>query len=288
MEGYKELEDNCKISQFNASMSVSENNNLKLTFSEPTEYKLNTKDFKVNIPGIKFEYSLAVESKQVYKFIIDYQDSIDDDVKAEVTIANVTLRSLTGSFLSNYNFSGKLNKFELIPEEIQKTNTIIKGGKAIILAASIAIAIVSNPAAGWAMLNTIQLITYMPINSNHFPLAVKKFCGALGGFSFIPNLSSYLFNEDSADPPYKEARDYGITTSVFWINIGPSATIFIGMLALWPLFWIITKFNLGKISEKLMKILSNYRYSVFLRFLAQAYLDIGLFSLIQMKSVSFI
>ena len=95
----------------------------------------------------------------------------------------------------------------------------------------------------------------------------------------------YIFSRSIADPPYKEAKEYGITTSSFWINIGPTVTVFLGMLILWPFIWLLSKFDLGKITLKIIKILGNYRYSVFLRFLAQAYLDVGLFSFIQIKSV---
>ena len=155
-------------------------------------------------------------------------------------------------------------------------------------ASAIAIGIVSNPSAAWAVLNTIQLISLMPLNYNPLTTGIKEFCSSLGGYSFISNPMPYIFSRDIYDPAYEEAKEYGITTSCFWINIGPTIAVFVGMLILWLIVWILTKINFGKIILKLIKNLGNYRYSVFLRFLAQAYLNTGLFSFIQVKSVIFI
>ena len=286
-KGYKEIQSKCKQVSFDASLTVSELNNLKLEFTEKTDYELNTKDFIIEIPGIDFDFSLVVKDRATYKFLIDYKESIDDDTKAQIKVLNQSLRSESGSFFFVFSYSGTLVKQVKIPQQVRTMNQIIKGGKAAVVATAIAIAIVSNPAAAWAMLNTIQLITYMPINSNPLALAIRQFCGSLGGFSFIPSPMPYIFGSDISEPPYKEAREYGITTSVFWINVGPTATLFIDMLILWPFIWMLSKFQLGKITIKLISILSNYKYNIFLRFIAQAYLDIGFFSLVQIKSVIF-
>ena len=155
----------------------------------------------------------------------------------------------------------------------------------ISVSTSIGSAILGSPSSAWALINTIQIIAYIPLSSNPLTTRLRAFKIGLGDFNIIPNAFEYIFSTDSTSEPYLEARNYGIDTSVFWINIGPSFTIFILALLLWPFVYLISKCKLGKISVKMLKILGNYKYSFFLRFWTQLYLDVGVFALVQLKSV---
>ena len=96
---------------------------------------------------------------------------------------------------------------------------------------------------------------------------------------------AYAFGNNDTSVPYTEASNFGMDTSVFWVNMGKNITIFLGIVALWPFIYLLSLLKLGKVALKFGNILKNYKYSVFLRFWIQAYLDVGFFSLIQLKAV---
>ena len=157
----------------------------------------------------------------------------------------------------------------------------------VIVSTSISLSIMSNPSAAWTLLNTIQMIQYIPLNSNPLTPGLQAFIKGLGQYNIMPNTFSYIFDSNATGPPYLQASNYGFTTSVFLINFGPDTFIFLLLLSLWPFILLISKIPCGKISMKMIKILGNYQYSFFLRFWTQAYLDIGIFAIIQLIAVSF-
>ena len=97
-----------------------------------------------------------------------------------------------------------------------------------------------------------------------------------------------MFDPNSTSAPYTEASNYGFNSSVFWINMGPDMTGFIAIIVIFPVILLLSTIKVKKISEKASKYLLNYRYGVFLRFLIQTYLDIGIFAMVQLISVIFI
>ena len=102
----------------------------------------------------------------------------------------------------------------------------------------------------------------------------------------MPNIMTYAFQQNDTSSPYTQASNYGINTSVFWVNMGQDMTIFMILVAFWPFVYLFSKMKIGRVAMKFGNILHYYRYSMFLRFWIQIYLDAGFYSLIQLKAVS--
>jgi hypothetical protein len=149
---------------------------------------------------------------------------------------------------------------------------------------TLGISLMSNPASAWILVNTLQLISYLPISSNFMTTNIKNFCTALAGFNILPNPISYMFDEDASDPPNDDLQSAGIETSVFWVNAGQNASVLILMIILCPFIVMLSKVPLTEMSLKLQRILKNYRYGLFLRYWIQAYLDLAIFALVQMMA----
>jgi hypothetical protein len=147
-------------------------------------------------------------------------------------------------------------------------------------------AIVSNPAASWVLVNTIHMIIYMPLNSIPYTQRIKDFARSIGGFNIIPNFIQMIFSGNSTSIPYFEARDFGFSTSLFWVNFGKNVIIFLFFVFMIPVLFGLSRIR--KISGICLKALSNYKFCFFLRFWIQIYLEIGIFALIQITSVGFI
>ena len=137
----------------------------------------------------------------------------------------------------------------------------------------------------WILINSIDFISFFPINSNPLTPSIQAFCNGIGEYNLMPNPLQYVFNVNDTSPPYSEATNLGFNTSVFSINMGQNCAIFLGLVALWPFVYIISKIKIGKIDVSFKKILQNYKYGMFLRFWIQSYLDIGFYSLIHLRSV---
>ena len=97
----------------------------------------------------------------------------------------------------------------------------------------------------------------------------------------------YIFGANDTSLPYLEAENYGINTSVFWINMGPNATTFLCFIFMIPVVYVLSKSKIAKIAMRFGNIWKNYQFGFFLRYWIQCYLDIGFYSIIQLQSVIF-
>ena len=103
----------------------------------------------------------------------------------------------------------------------------------VIAITSITLSILSNnPSAVWTLLNTIQIIQYIPLNSNPVTPELKAFITGLGQYNIIPNAFYYIFDSNTTGAPYLQASNYGFTTSVFLINFGQNISILLLIISL--------------------------------------------------------
>ncbi|OMJ67888.1 hypothetical protein SteCoe_34826 [Stentor coeruleus] len=284
-KGYTNSSSSCVIKYFTASMSISSKNNIKINFSEPLANSLIQDDFLLEILNITFSFSLYISNPSSYLLIPKFTENIPINTKFSIKIIKNQIFSTKDSQLENKDFEGVLNELEVIVlnPNIQVIVETSKASSQIAVSSSLGMSITSNPAAAWAMINTIQLITYLPLNNNPLTAGIKKFCVSIGKYNIVPSPMHAFFNANSSSEPYSEAKIYGFKTSVFWINFGPSTVILVVSILLIPYIYLASKI---KMSEKMKfdKLLSSYKYGFFLRFWIQSYLDVGFFSLIQLKS----
>ena len=289
--GYEASNGTCTEKYFIASISVNSNNKVKLSFNEPPTVNFILSHFSISINGTN-SYSVTFYqiSATDYLFTLQFTTSIQAGTQINITIlpplVNSTLRSQLQYYLLNSTLS-LYNPAIMSPTAKAITKTTAAASSAMV-STSIGAGLVGNPAATWILINSIKIISYIPINSNPLTPDLSAFFTALGGFNIMPNPITYIFDNNSTSDPYAEASNYGIQTSVFWINFGPSAFTLLLYIAVWPLVYLLSKVKIGKIAAKFAKYLAGYRYSLFLRFWIVSYLDIGFFAIIQLKAVSFI
>jgi Concanavalin A-like lectin/glucanases superfamily len=284
--GYNNSSSGYTKKYFSAFLSVDSNNTVTITFSEDPTPALKSTDFKLEINGTTFSYGVNQLNSSVYLIFLKFTKDITQNTVLNLTILTYPLYSASGSQLYNYTYEVNLiyNVGNISPL-MQTLGQIASGATKTAAATTIACFLVENPAAGWVLINTIQFITYLPMNDNPLTPGLQNFFNSLGGYNIMPNFMLYVFKSNATSPPYLQASNFGFNTSVFWINAGPTVTVILLLLSFLPVIYLVSKFPLGKIALKLGKYLANYRYGVFLRFWIQAYLDIGFFCLVQLKSV---
>ena len=288
--GYTSSNKACVPYYFNATLQVvlvSNYNKLLLVFSEAPAPALILSDFQIAVPGSVPSVDFYMKDAQDYSFRLSFDTQILINTPVVLTILYSPLYSVSNSILSNYTLTANLFEYDPV-----KSNAAVKamvsaaaGAAQAAVSISIGSAITSNPAAAWALINTIQVVTYLPINSNSLTPGLQAFCTGLGQFNLLPNPMTYAFNISDTSPPYTEATNYGINSSMFWVNMGQNISLFLALVAIWPFLFLLSKLKLGRIAMKFGNILENYRYGLFLRFWIQSYLDVGFYSLIQVKSV---
>ena len=291
-KGFKEDGGKCVDSYFNASLSISITNNILISFSEPTEVSLAEDDFLfwVEKDPIKnsdvFKVKLLKNKKNYeYLFSLYSKSDIKRPWVLDVKINKNLLFSFLGSKLFDYTLDGKLFPTKTESSLLSQLLNSTKAATKITVSSSLGSAIVSSPGPAWSLLNTIQIISYLPLSSNPLTSTLIEFFTAFSSYNIVPNGADYIFKQNATSGPYLESRRYGILTSVFFINFGSNALIFIFVIITWPVLAFVAKYTNGKISKKALKILKNYKFNFFIRFWLQAYLDIGIFSLIQLRAV---
>ena len=269
---------------------VSGFNTLNVTFSDIPSRQLTASDFTITVPGetptiIKFTAVAITECS----LQLSFSHKIPKGLEINLTIGS-PLYSSSKIELATYLLQGSL--FAYAPSYSFAAVELVTNSSSSSVKLSIGIAIAnalfSNPAASWAMVNNLQLISYLPLNANPLTPNLQMFCTSLSSYNVIPNYFQYVFDPNSTSAPYTEASNYGFNSSVFWINMGPDMTGFIAIIVIFPVILLLSTIKVKKISEKASKYLLNYRYGVFLRFLIQTYLDIGIFAMVQLISVIFI
>lgn len=280
----------CEEYFFNASLKINERNVFLIEFSESAFEPLTKANFSIYFENQTFFPSKFFEkSESQYYFVVDFQKSIQDFTQITLLIHSSPLYSITGAVLLNNTLQGILSPSELeLSAYIKAIRKSTTAASQTAVSSSIGIAIVSNPAAAWALINTIQLLAYLPLNKIPISEELNDFFLSLGGYNIIPNSMQYSFSSTDTTSPYTEAQDYGIKTAVFLINIGPTITLFIAILCCWPIAYILSRCNYDKIRKKSLKFMKTYKYGIFIRLWIQSFVEFGIFAAVQLRSVSFI
>ena len=126
----------------------------------------------------------------------------------------------------------------------------------------------------------------MPIANLDFTPELLQFLQAISGYNIVPNIIDGFFDSKTTTAPADREKRSGIDSTVFWINIGPSALMLAVYLGFIPFLIIGTKVRY--LSDRCRRYLENYKFSFFIRFWIQSFLDFGVFALIQVNSVFFI
>ena len=159
----------------------------------------------------------------------------------------------------------------------------LKPAVQVAVSASVGIRLVANLAGLWSLINTIQLITYMPINAVPYSERLRDTSTALINYNVIPNVMALFCDEEATSRPSKQLKDFGIESSVMLINVGPIWMIFIYCL-ISTIFYLVLA-AVFKDSVKIQKFKTKYKFNLMIRFWIESYLELGIYALIQVKSV---
>lgn len=278
----------CK-NYFYAWISVSKLNKVGILFSEETEKSLSSYSINITLsPPYPFTNTYFELNSTFFYLSLSFSSDIPKGTKITIDFFSNIIYSKSNKILEKYTFTKELYEYihQISSEEIKIIAKSVNSASKVGVTTSVAFGIISNPSVVWAFMNTLQLISYVPLGSNPLTPKLRVFLSNFGKFNLIPNAGLYIFSPNSSSEPYLEARKFGFESSVFWINVGQLFTGFFGILVMWPVLSIFSKNKNMKNVARISKLLANYKYSFFVRFWIQAYLDIGVCAIVQLRSVS--
>lgn len=286
-KGYLYKDNLCIEDYFLAIISVSKLNKVSILFSEETENSLKSYSKNVSLsPAYPFTYKYFQINSTYFYLSLEFTSDIPKGTKILIDLADNLIYSKSGKKLNKSIYIAELHEYNNYKSS-EEAKTITKSVSSLskaVTTISLGCGFISNPSSAWALINTIQLISYIPLGSNPLTPKIITFLGSFGQYNFVPNVGYFIFSPNSSSEPYFEARRFGFQSSVFWLNTGSLFSPFFAILALWPLIWVLNKHKIFGM-RKIGKILENYKYSFLLRFLLQAYLDIGICAIIQIRAV---
>ena len=215
---------------------------------------------------------------------LSFEQSITEGTKFEL-IVYAPIYSKSGSILDNYNYTLAFHEYEYISKEIRKVIERVEESSETSTFTFIALAFIGNPSAAWVLINTIQMIYFLPFGQSPLTPASIKICKSLGKFNGQYNAAKYIFGKSSLESTNTVAKKLGIESSEFFMNFGSNISILVAIIFLYPLVFGLSKSRFGRISEKIKDIEANYKYSFFIRFWLQNILPIGFFSILCYFSV---
>ncbi|CAG9312389.1 unnamed protein product [Blepharisma stoltei] len=282
----------CTYIPFNASLIVNKNNTLILIFSDVLKQDLKNDQIFIQIHNITIpSWSISQISNTQYLISCNFEGGISKGTTIIVHFINSTsIISISGGVIYEEYLSGSLYASLMTSEEqeVAQIQKQVSSGVKVLVGSSVALAMLNpNPSGLWTLLNTIQLLSYIPYASYPLSDKVSAFFKSINDFNLVPNLFLLFIDENNSKVPYSRAKKYGYDSYLLLVNIGNDATILCGIITIIPLVYYFSKCSQRFIGKKLQKILKEYKFDTFLRFWIISYLEIGFAAIIGVLSTEY-
>ena len=280
--GYFFNDSICEPRYFGLNIEVNINNRIFLYFDTELNTSITKNDLKFII-SIDFYYRITEITKKKYVLNPSFYQDVKNGTKFKVILESLII-SQDSRMLIPSTLYGELFEFQYIEPAFEEIIKKTKLGVIVATSISVGATLASNPSVVWTLLNSLDYLSHMPLSKTSLTQTMIEYCNSIGSYSIVPNLMDKLINKNLSNPNEKAAKA-GITSSVFFYNIGQNILIFSFSLICLPILLIFSRITTGKIRLKLTKIISEYRYNFFTRFWIQTYLSFGIFALISYESV---
>ena len=146
----------------------------------------------------------------------------------------------------------------------------------------------------WSLVNTLQLLSYLPLMVPNYPQHVQLMFELLGftnlDIQFISDFVKSILHLDELNAPSYDSRfmDNGIGNSLFlsnWASILFSLFFSLMTLIVWATLYSLLWWS--KLKNKMSGVVSSYFFNNFLRFFSEGYLEIYFGALLNVMTYDF-
>eukprot|EP00347_Sterkiella_histriomuscorum_P005534 403356244 len=287
---------------------VSSKNFIYIEFDEEVQLQkaLDETNVKITITGpqssYKFDWRLADDYKtsepvQMAVIELSMYSSLKGDSKEQVIIQFLTdqiYKDPTGNGIITVPLYSYLNKYEYIDPETKAKLDAAGDTSMLATFGAVAINLVISQlfggsiAAMWTMVNTIQLISLLPLCNVNFPkitvMVLEKMLTSHGESTIIPNVFyTFLINRSGSavkvEPALNERfSDYGWTVSNFLYLSGRKILLWTLIIFAYPFVWYMKRkyADKHKLCQMWVKAEQKFRYTLLLRGVIMSYVSMYL------------
>jgi hypothetical protein len=235
-----------------------------------------------------FTFTLEELSSKEWKIILDTSQAIKDGALLTVTITNPSIGG--DALLASSTATGVLTS-QSAPKTTEEAQAAAIGAtttaaSTTAVSTSIALSFSSGSmSSAWGLINNIQIVGYIPMMHIDLPIGLSSFFKSVLDFNLVPNLFEYFVTDDSPKN-FKSARRVGMDSSLFLMNAGELFTTFFLMLLFWPVSCALSKCSHHKVAGYFYDVSCSFRWSFFIRFLIEGYIDFTFAALFQLHNAT--
>ncbi|CDW89486.1 UNKNOWN [Stylonychia lemnae] len=287
---------------------ISSRNFIYIQFDEEVTLssEINSTNVKISITGqqssYKFDWKLGEDYKtqepvQVIALELSIYQSLKGNGKEQVTVEFLSsdiYKDQTGNGMVTNPMYGYLNAYSYIdPETKAKLDAAGDSSMVATFAAmginlGISLVFGGSISAMWTMVNTIQLVSLLPLCNINYPqiaiLVFQKMLGTHGESKFIPNLLyEKLMNRPGSTIQVESALNdkfeaYGWEISNFLYLSGRKIIMWTGIIVAYPFVWYFKKkySDKHKYCKLWIKVEQKFRYTMLLRGVIMSYVSMYL------------
>ncbi|CAG9335208.1 unnamed protein product [Blepharisma stoltei] len=276
--GYNGI-SNCTLVSFWAKLTVLSDNSLYLSFSDTLANNLTASDFIITIKKYDVSWKIEQVNDTSYYITLDLEEIIPKGTSATLEFLNLAeLRSVSNGILNTSEISVSLNYYDPAPysSTIEGIRSQTTTGTLAIVSTAAALSIMSlSPSSLWSMMNTLQILSYLTLSGIPISSKMSAFLNDLNSFSLFPNAFSYFIKEKEGTIPYSQAKSFGFDTDLILLNQGDDFTLILASIFAFPAVFLFSRCSYRWLGKKFKKSMRAYKYSFYLRFWIQCYLELG-------------
>jgi hypothetical protein len=287
--GYEETASGCTKAAVSFTLKTASSNTLVLTFASPLDTDLTASAVHLEVEGVKdINFTLEQASQLEWRVVVNSGSKISKGAKVSLSLSLPGVSS-TPSNAGESSVVALDSQTEPQTSEEVDASALSRIAKMMLVSsvsASIALGFVrGRMSSTWSLINTLQIIGYIPMMDLDLPLALSEFFKSVLNFSFLPSVFDVLVPGDGPSA-VSSAQRVGIDTSLFIINAGELFTYSFALVCLWPLACLLTRLPEPKLAAYFREVSDSYCWGFFLRFFIESYLDLVFASVFQLGSLS--
>ena len=281
----------CERNMFTATLSVFQNNTIKLIFSEPVYTILDSSIIQVKVSDISYAFTIYPLDPEDYLISLTNFTVISGSASLLV-IFSKSILSVNNSLLSTSSLQSKLLVDSITEAEIaiQAEAAAAKGMAAtsttIGMSAVLGISILNfDPTSFCNFMNTAELFysAYL-FNMEIYPV-FSEFLLGMRIESSLPNVFSYFISENKGSQMPEKYSAYGYKTNLLLLNGGVRFSVLLIFL-IGGLLLVILKTS-QKLEQFLKPLINMFKYGVFMRFWVQLFFELLVASILGLGHYNF-
>ena len=273
--------EKCLLTNFSAVITLNSSNIVTIIFSD--SIILGKNNLTVSIDQITLLFSLATSDEVSYILTPSYSDDINSNTFLEISFLPIIL-SKNNLKLTTSRLSIKLypSTSTSVQNKISAAKQLATKGVTIGLSVIFGTSIISfDPTSFFNFLNSAEIYAIIYMYGIPFHPVLTQFLATLRPQKFFPNLFKDSIDETKGVKLNENYSNYGLSTNFLLVNSGISffiLSLFLGIFLFLRILGFFSRF----LKEQIKKLDGYFKYSIFLRFFLQTYLEISFNSIVEL------